>query len=36
MASEVLQELDLTQSPLRENLLAEDIGDFLDGYPVTC
>ncbi len=34
MTSEVLQELDLTQSPLREDFLAEDIGDFLDGYPI--
>ena len=30
MATEVLQELDLTQSSLGENLLAEDIGDLLD------
>lgn len=31
MASEVLKELDLTQSALRQDLLAEDIGDLLDG-----
>ena len=34
MATEVLKELDLTQSPLCENLLAEDVGNFFDGYPV--
>lgn len=31
MASEVLQELDLAQSSLGENLLAEDIGNLFDG-----
>jgi hypothetical protein len=31
VAAEVLQELNLTQSALGENLLAEDIGDLLDG-----
>ena len=30
MSSEVLQELDLAQSPLSEDFLAEDIGHFLD------
>lgn len=34
MAPEVLQELDLPQSPLREDLLTEDIGDFFDGHSV--
>jgi hypothetical protein len=28
----MLQQLDLTQSPLRQDLLAEDICDLLDGY----
>lgn len=28
---EMLQELDLAQGALGQNLLAEDIGDFLDG-----
>lgn len=32
MAAEVLEQLDLTQSPLGENLLTEHIGDFLDGH----
>lgn len=31
MASEVLKELDLTQGALGQDLLAEDIGDLLDG-----
>ena len=31
MASEVLQELDFAQGALGENLLAEDIGNLLDG-----
>lgn len=31
MASEVLQQLDLAQCALGEDLLAEDIGDLLDG-----
>lgn len=30
MTTEVLEELDLTQSSLREDLFAEDIGNFLD------
>lgn len=30
LASEVLQQLDLTQSALGQDLLAENIGDFLD------
>lgn len=34
MASEVLQKLDLAQSPLGKDLLTEDIGDLFDGYPV--
>lgn len=34
MAAEVLQELDLTQRPLGEDLLAEDICDLLDGDPL--
>ena len=36
MASEVLEELDLSQGTLSENLLAEDIGDLLDGHAVAC
>lgn len=31
MASEVLEELDLTQGALGQDLLAEDIGNLLDG-----
>ena len=31
MTAEVLEELDLAQGSLGENLLAENIGDFLDG-----
>lgn len=31
MAAEVLEQLDLAQGALGENLLAEDICDFLDG-----
>lgn len=31
MSSEVLQQLDLTESSLGENLLAKDIGNLLDG-----
>lgn len=30
MTSEMLEKLDLSQSPLRQNLLGEDIGDLLD------
>lgn len=46
MTAEVLEELDLAQGSLGENLLAENIGDFLDsnalvrlgvhGSAVTC
>lgn len=32
MAAEVLKQLDLPQSALGQDLLAEDIGHFLDGY----
>ena len=32
VAAEVLQQLDLAQGTLREDLLAEDIGDLLDGH----
>lgn len=32
MAAEVLEQLDLAQSPLGEDLLAEHIGDLLDGH----
>ena len=35
MSSEMLKEFDLAQSPLREDLLAEDIGDLLDGHSIT-
>ena len=35
MASEVLQQLDLAQGALGQDLLAEDIGDLLDGYTFT-
>lgn len=31
MSSEVLQQLDLTESSLGEDLLAEDIGNLFDG-----
>jgi hypothetical protein len=31
MSPEVLEQLDFAQSALCENLLAEDIGDLLDG-----
>ena len=31
MAAEVLEQLDFAQRALGENLLAEDIGDFLNG-----
>ena len=34
VAAEVLQQLDLSQGALSQDLLAEDIGDFLDGYAV--
>jgi hypothetical protein len=36
VTSKVLQELDLSQSPLGEYLLAEYIGDFLDSDALTC
>ena len=36
MAAEVLEQLDFSQSPLREDLLAENIGDFLDGDAFAC
>lgn len=32
MATKVLQQFNLSQGSLGENLLAEDIGDFLDCY----
>jgi len=35
VASEVLEELDFSQSPLRQDLLAEDVGDFLDSDAVS-
>ena len=35
MASEVLEELDLTQGALGQDLLAEDIGNLLDGNTLT-
>ena len=35
MPPEVLEQFDLSQSPLGEDLLAEDIGDLLDGNTVT-
>lgn len=35
MSPEVLQQLDLSQRPLGEDLLAEDIGDLLDGDALT-
>lgn len=31
MAAEMLEQLDLPQSPLGQDLLAEHIGDLLDG-----
>lgn len=31
MATEMLKQLDLSQGPLGQDLLAEDIGDLLDG-----
>ena len=33
--SKVLKQLYLSQSPLCQNFFAENIGDFLDGYPLT-
>lgn len=36
VASKMLQELDLSQGPLGQDLLAKDIGDLLDGYPLAC
>lgn len=35
LASEMLQQLDLAKSALSQNLLAENIGDLLDGYTFT-
>lgn len=35
VTSEMLQQLDLSQGPLGQDLLAEDIGDFLDGDTIT-
>lgn len=35
LTSEVLQELNLSQRSLGEDLLAENIGDFLDCDPLT-
>lgn len=32
MTTEVLQQLDFSQGSLGKNLLAEDIGNLLDGY----
>ena len=34
MSSEMLQQLDFTKRPFGENLLAEDVGDFLYGHPI--
>lgn len=34
MPSKVLKQLYFSQSPLRQNLFAEDVGNFLDGYPL--
>ena len=34
--SEVLEQLDLAQCALCQNLLAEDIGDLLDGHALVC
>lgn len=36
MAAEVLEQLNFSQSTLCENLLAENIGDFLDGDALAC
>lgn len=36
VASEVLEQLDLSQSPLCQDLFAENIGDFLDGNTFSC
>jgi hypothetical protein len=36
MAAEVLQQLDLAQSALGENLLAENIGNLFDGDTLVC
>jgi hypothetical protein len=35
VASEVLEKLDLSQCPLGQNFLAEDIGNLLDGDALT-
>lgn len=36
VAPKMLQELDLSQGSLGQDLLAEDIGDLLDGYSLAC
>lgn len=36
MSPKVLEELDLAQGALGENLLAEDIGDLLNGDALVC
>lgn len=36
VTSEVLQELDLSQSTFCQNLLTKDIGHFLDRNPLSC
>lgn len=36
MSSEMLQELDFSQRPLRQNLFTEDIGDLLDRNALAC
>lgn len=36
VASKMLQELDLSQGPLGQDLLAKDIGDLLDRYSLAC
>jgi len=36
VASKMLQELDLSQGPLGQDLLAEDIGNLLDCYSLAC
>lgn len=36
MTAKVLEQLNFSQSPLGQDLLAEDIGDLLDGYTFPC
>ncbi len=36
VASKMLQELDLSQGPLGQDLLAKDIGDLLNRYSLAC